>query len=136
METDDEPGVAILSQEINVIISVLSSYADRSPLGTVVANSLRALLADPESCHPRRNGGVAMIDACGSASVTFGKKACTEPTSAATSQGPATPGEMFSGLLWELEQPEIQLNQSVNYKTLEGDLRAVLGASFDQVLRS
>lgn len=133
-EADDELAVATLTQEINVIISVLSAYADRSPLGMTVANSLQQLLADPDSCHPANNGSMSSCQGSVIRQTIAKDTPSGDPTSASTSQGPTTPGEMFSGLLWELEQPEIELEQSERFKTMEGDLRAVLGPSFEQVL--
>jgi hypothetical protein len=134
-ELEDELAVATISQEINVIISVLSAFADRSPLGMVVATSLRQLLDDPDSCHPRRNGGVPIKERCGVVSIAPDTSGAVEPSSTSGSTGVQTPGEMFSGLLWELEQPEVELGQSQSFKTLEDDLRAVLGPSFEQAMR-
>jgi hypothetical protein len=135
-----------------------------------VANSLRQLLQDPQSCHPRRNGGVTFADSCSSGKIaTFGKyKDSTESNTSASmssTSGPestagttptdptqlsdisinstglnatlSTPDGIssgFSGLLWELEQPGVELGQNANYRKMEGDLRSVLGPSYDDLL--
>lgn len=146
----------------------MTAFADRSPLGLVVANSLRQLLQDPQSCHPRRNGGVTFGD-CSSAKIAnFGKNKDSESNTSASMGGSSAPESAtgatptdpmqlndisinsaglnatlstpdvitpgFSGLLWELEQPGVELGQNVNYRKMEGDLRSVLGPSYDDLL--
>lgn len=136
----------------------MSVFADRSPLGVVVASSLKALLSEPQSCHPRNNGGMPM--GCGSNGGAFNKAGADAPvnepvetqigssaSSHATAQsdgGPATasstdlntPTNTFSGLLWELEQPGGDLGSysDTKYKDADLDLRSLLGPSYDQLM--
>lgn len=180
----------------------MTAFADRSPLGVVVAMSLRALLADPQSCHPKRNsnlnhgqcnisdvGGAKGFnceasrlakdyaraqqqqkqqardhlhsqqqpstsagtsssssssyhgyqqssDVGGGATIQAMETPSNESGTSASIKDALTPAQSFSGLLWELEQPGIELGQSNNYKQAELDLRDLLGPSFDQLLNA
>lgn len=94
-------------QEINVIISALTEFADRSPLAGVIANSLRSLLADPSTCHPRRNGAGSLlgppddgsvVDMCEwDARIAAGKLSSASATSVSSGQTPSTGSEAVTG---------------------------------------
>lgn len=203
MNSSDNRG-SIWNMQISVILAAMTAFADKSPLGQVVANSLRALLQDPQSCHPRRNGGMALAKACcafinnqnankasangamsvgtaqgsnggpfadsstnlppipaaaGSVESSTSSSSSSNPSSGTRSAGsvfdtplaaadsvqssgtsssiqaePTPPGQSFSSLLWELEQPGADVGQNANYRKMELDLRSVLGASYDDLL--
>lgn len=45
-----------------------------------------------------------------------------------------SPGQLFNNLLWELEQPGMQISENENFKKMELDLRSLIGPSYDQLL--
>lgn len=149
--------------QINVILSAMSAFADRSPLGLVVATSLRALLADPQSCHPKHNGGALLncdhlgarersrqmqtqgrcnmelantVPALSAESRSVSSDAAAAPTE--SSARIPTPDATLSSLLFELEQPDTLLDgykaSDDKYKDAFTDLRSMLGASYDQIM--
>ena len=121
-------------QEINVIISALSEFADRSPLAGVIANSLRSLLSDPSTCHPRRNGAGSLLgptDECIS-----GSKVC-EWTSSKTAgpSGTASSASVSSGMTPSTgsEANTVQ-NASLSVLLQENDLGNAFTPSFSGLL--
>jgi hypothetical protein len=127
-------------------------------LGVVVTKALQGLLDNPSLCHPRNNGGRAMADTCGSGtspmvvgstpstnnSENVASNASSVPGTASHStsepSGPESgfnvdsPAQPFSNLLWELEQPGMQISENENFKKMELDLRSLIGPSYDQLL--
>lgn len=124
----------------------------------MVTKALQGLLENPALCHPRNNGGRAMANTCGagtspvaigstpatSTSENLASNASSVPGTASHSasefSGPDTginvesPAQPFSNLLWELEQPGMQISENENFKKMELDLRSLIGPSYDQLL--
>lgn len=111
----------------------------------VVTKALQSLLDDPDLCHPRQNGGQSMSSYCDISPTTTGVTpasanglAAPDSGTISTSNPPSatveTPGTMFSNLLWELEQPGVQISENEKFKKMELDLRSLIGPSYDQLL--
>lgn len=45
-----------------------------------------------------------------------------------------SPASLFNNLLWELEQPGMQISENEKFKKMELDLRSLIGPSYDQLL--
>ena len=125
----------------------MTAFGDRSPLGLVVANSLRALLQDPQSCNPSRRAGPVSsvctnwVDMPGPSAAENDGAGLSSNTQydnghsiTNKSSDAFTPPQTFSGLLWELEHSGVEVGQIANYKKMEPDLRSVLGDSYDDLL--
>lgn len=172
-EAQDELGEATLKQEISVILSAMRMFSERrwsdSPeracehadrgwltmglagnaLGVVVTKALQSLMDDPNLCHPKHNGGIAMAQFCDHSPIATGATPGTSTESSSGHQASSTaatselhtdstlapsPSVMFSELLWELEQPGTQISENENFKKMELDLRSLIGPSYDQLL--
>lgn len=58
----------------------------------------------------------------------------SEPSLMESRSNVDSPAQLFNNLLWELEQPGMQVSENENYKKMELDLRSLIGPSYDQLL--
>lgn len=157
-DSQDELAEATLKQEISVILSAMRMFSQRNALGVVVSKALQGLLDNPSLCHPRNNGGRAMADTCGGSgpspmnagttpnntsdnfysnpSSVLGSASipASEPSLIESRSNVDSPAQIFNNLLWELEQPGMQISENEKFKKMELDLRSLIGPSYDQLL--